>query len=230
MKKIITILILLFSVFLSNAQIISIDSLYYTYNDTTLYKTKKRYYVKKLWMSFNYGHQRLLDRVIFDRSPKYNREEVSPKILKHIFNEYDSTIYRIDYYQESLSIRRIWLDGSSLIGSPYDWQTPEHRNWVNKNYIAVGAEIINYIVDKYLKLKDIDVSIDNNIMTLRCYKYQKQVVVFRYDLATEKSSIVEDRDLTEAEIDSLGFYKEDYDRAKIEGTTKRNKRRKNKNK
>ena len=205
MKKFLLTFLILILTFAAFAQKISIDSLYYTYNDTTLYKYKNNCYVKKLWMSFNGGQQRLLDRIIFDKTPKYY-EDLNPKISKHIFNEYDSIIYRIYYYRKSLSIRRIWLDGSSLIGSPYDWQTLEHRNWVIKNYLDEGDEIIDYIIENYLKLKDIDVSIDNNIMTLRCYKYQKQVVVFRYDLATEKSSIVEDRDLTEAEIDSLGFY------------------------
>ncbi len=204
MNKIIFTILLLFAIHLSEAQVINIDSLHYTYNDTTLYKYKNNCYVKKLWMSFNGGQQRLLDRIIFDKTPKYY-EDLNPKISKHIFNEYDSIIYRINY-RKSLSIRRIWLDGSSLIGSPYDWQTLEHRNWVIKNYLDVGDEIADYIIENYLKLKDIDVSIVNNIMTLRCYKYQKQVVVFRYDLETEKSSIVEDRDLTEAEIDSLGFY------------------------
>ena len=207
MNKIIFTILLSFVIHLSDAQIISIDSLYYTYNDTILYKNKNRYYVKKLWMAFNNGQQRLLDRVIFDKSPEYYRE-VSPEILKHIFNEYDSIIYRINYFQERLGIRRIWLDGSSLQQNPYDFMTAENLEWGRKNYIGVSEEIADY-TQNYLKLKDIDAQIQNNILILRCYKYQKQLVVFQYDFAKKEWAITEDRDLIEAEIDSLVFYSDE---------------------
>ena len=231
MKKIITILILLFSVFLSNAQIISIDSLYYTYNDTIWNKHKHNYYVKKLWLSFNNGQQRLLDKSLFDKknSPEFSRK-YCPKISRYAFNELDSMVYCVTYYLEQLFLSKVPLDGSALNVWSLRMGTPEYNAWQEQFYIGISKEIYWYMSDNGIKIKDIDMSIDNNVMTLRCYKYEKQVVVFQYDFVKKEWAITEDRDLTEAEIDSLGFYKEDYDRAKIEETTKRNKRRKNKNK
>ncbi|MBR4266104.1 MAG: hypothetical protein IKQ46_08635 [Bacteroidales bacterium] len=202
-KSIFTLILLFVSLHL-DAQIIRIDSMYYTYNDTIIHREKNRYYLKKLWMSFNNGQQRLLDKVVFDKEPPQGLEKrYCPIILKHILS--DSVIFRVEYYSELLFMRIIRLDGSSLLDSPYYWDTPEHQLWIKANYIWCDDKIADY-TQNYLKLKDIDASIDNNIMTFRCYKYQKQLVVFQYDFAKKEWSITEDRDLTEAEIDSLGFY------------------------
>ena len=192
---------------LTDAQIISIDSLYYTYNDTVMFKHKNRYYLAKLWMSFNGGQQRLIYKTVGDKQSTLGfRRTYSPEIMKYVFNESDSIVYHIEYDHEYLWVRIVSLDGSSIYNSSFSIGTPEYSAWFENNYILVDRKILKYIADNLLKLKDIDAQIQNNILILRCYKYEKQLVVFQYDFVNKEWSIAEDRDLTEAEIDSLGFY------------------------
>ena len=209
MKTPLIITIGLFYTMLSNAQTISIDSLYYTYNDTII-RNKNDYYVKKLWMSFNNGHYRLLHKVIFDKtnSPVFSRV-YCPKLSRYAFNKSDSMVYCLIYYLEKLSIKKVPLDGSALLKWSYKIGTPEYEAWQKKHNVRISDDVYWYMSDNGIKIKDIDMCIDNNIMTLRCYKYKTQVVVFQYDFVKKEWAITEDRDLTEAEIDSLGFYNHD---------------------
>lgn len=203
---------------LAYSQTISINSLYYTYNDTIMFKHKNRFYFTMLWLSFNDGQQRLLDKVLRDRecthkfpSPIGYLRTYSPEILKYVFNESDSIIYQIRYICEDLTVKKVSLDGSALYYTDsLKVGTPEYFEWIDawreRNFLSNDFKIGKYISDNLLKLKDIDAQFQNNILILRCYKYQKQLVVFQYDFAKKEWSITEDRDLTEAEIDSLGFY------------------------
>ncbi|MCQ2976155.1 MAG: hypothetical protein MJ211_15245 [Bacteroidales bacterium] len=207
-KVVITYFILL-SAMVSSAQIINIDSLYYTQEDTVItkqYNQKNRYCIKKLWMSFNNGQNKMLDKEVFDKWPPQGLDKrYSPVIMKHIFNEFDSLVYRVEYYKESLSMKIIRLDGSSLNDSPYNWQSPEHQVWIKENYIWANDKINEY-TENYLQLKDIDIHIENNVFTFRCYKYTSDIVVFSYDLNAKEWTIVEDRKLTDEEIAECGLY------------------------
>ncbi|MCQ2973476.1 MAG: hypothetical protein MJ211_01550 [Bacteroidales bacterium] len=56
-----------------------------------------------------------------------------------------------------------------------------------------------------MKLKDIDVELDENYLTLRCYQYYKKNVIFRYVFNNKEWSILEDRKLTDEEVEKLDF-------------------------
>jgi len=207
MKKLIITFIFVLMSLLTDAQIISIDSLYCTYKDTVMSKLKNRYYIAKLWMSFNGGQQRLIYKTIGDKQSTLGfRRTYSPEIMKYVFNESNSIVYFMEYIREFLKIRIVPLDGSAINKSSFNPGTTEYSAWFENNHILVDRKILKYIADNLLKLKDIDAHIQNNILILRCYKYEKQLVVFQYDFNKKEWSIAEDRDLTEAEIDSLGFY------------------------
>ena len=158
-------------------------------------------------MAFNGGQQRLIYKTIGDKQSTLGfRRTYSPEIMKYVFNESDSIVYFMEYIREFLKIRIVPLDGSAINKSSFNPGTTEYSAWFENNHILVDRKILKYIADNLLKLKDIDAHIQNNILILRCYKYEKQLVVFQYDFNKKEWSIAEDRDLTEAEIDSLGFY------------------------
>jgi len=194
---------LIFSFFLvlyaiySNAQSISIDSLYWAYNDTIMYNKTNRYYLAKIWMSYNGGEKRLLSKTIMDREELnddyYRRHRFSPEILKFVFNSNDSIVYFLHYSYAVLKIHKVKLDGSYVDKTPWD-------------IVPTTEELAERTQFSNLRLKDIDMKIEDDVLILKCYQYLPQFVVFKYNFSNKGWTISEDIKLSSDEITECGLY------------------------
>ncbi|MCQ2975550.1 MAG: hypothetical protein MJ211_12185 [Bacteroidales bacterium] len=205
MKKIFLISFLLFINIVNYGQNVCIDTCYLELNDTIIYKASdnnKKNIIEKSYINVKvYVEINKYNKCIYNRlSRNYNsmNREFSPRIIKIICNKYNNYAYVIKYYLETLTIEKINIIECLKNDKPQSYNID--------NIIQINQEIFEYIANNYLKLKDIDVELDENYLTLRCYQYYKKFVIFRYDFNTKEWSILEDRKLTEEEVEKLGFY------------------------
>ncbi len=186
------------------AQDLHVDTCYLELNDTIIYKTSDNNKIHKIYNeSYTnisiYLKSNNHNKCIYKRSwfnYKTLEREYSPRIVKLSYNK--NFAYIIDYQLEVLTIEKINIIECLKNDKPQSYNI--------ENIITINQEIFEYIANNYLKLKDIDVELDENYLTLRCYQYYKKFVIFRYDFNTKEWSILEDRKLTEEEVEKLGFY------------------------
>jgi hypothetical protein len=182
--NVLIIILILFSIGLK-AQNPLFDSLYITRVDTIL----KGEELEKLqiWKIVNNQKYSIFEHIYLKhRKIKYqNNCHLVPKISKIAYNEFDSIIYLLEYDSPHIVIFRVKLEGTvnDLDDNPYPNPSKEFDDYVDERLLTLSEELLREIVYNYVRFKDIDYGIDNNIMTLKCYKYNPAILIFQYDFA-----------------------------------------------
>lgn len=205
MKTIVMIILLVLFSTSTQSQNVKVDSLFYLSTDTIIDKERKENL--KLYALIN-GEVRLLMQeqyLIIDKKVQ-SKYWYPPRIKKAVYNENEGIVYDLAYWEGRISICRLKIDGTTQFKCPYEDDTKEFWDFYDNLWLSTTRDICSYFTGKFIKLKDIDFWIENNIMYVRCYKPKPQIMSFHYDFGTREWSKLEVRDLSEEEIAECGLY------------------------